>query len=115
MRKHGPSIAFVTLALIVVLLSGCASTPRERYAQAQDSYIAAVQTLVDARRAGVFDQETWNGDILPAIELGNDLLDQYGAATKAGQPADDINQRLQDVLRTLQPYIVEATTDGKEE
>lgn len=103
------------LLLIAALVAGCASTPRERYAQAQDSYIAAVQTLVDARHAGVFDQETWNEDILPAVELGNDLLDQYGAATKAGQPAENLNHRLQNVLRTLQPYIVEATTDGKEE
>lgn len=106
---------FLPLLLIVALVAGCASTPRERYAQAQDSYIAAVQTLIDARQAGVFDQETWREDILPVVNLGNDVLDQYDAATSAGQPAENLNHRLQSVLRTLQPYIVEATTDGKEE
>lgn len=114
MLKHGNKL-LPLLLVVVMLVGGCASTPREQYANVNDSFIAAVSTLTDAKTAGVFSDEEWNEDIVPLIRLGDTLLDEYDAATDADMPTEPITTRLQRVLTELQPFIIEATTDGREE
>ena len=97
--------------LAVLLIAGCASTPREQYAQVNDTFIAAVGTLTDARSQGVFDDETWSDDIVPLIKLGDTLLDEYDAATEADMPTESVTQRLQTVLQRLQPHITQAVQE----
>lgn len=109
MRRATPILAIL---MVFALLAGCASTPRERYSDVNDTFIAAVTTLNDAKRSGVFSDEEWNDDIVPLIRAGNELLREYDAATEAGAETDSVAQRLSRVLARLQPYIVEATQEG---
>lgn len=103
MKKQFASL----LAVLFVLsaLAGCSSNPRQDYAVTNDTFIATVQTLIMARDTGEFTAEEWEEEVLPQINLGNQLLRDYDAATRAGLEGDDLLLRVQQVLVILQPYL----------
>ena len=94
------------LTLIFGLFAGCATTPREQYGQAQDSFIAAVTIVKAAHDAGDIDEETWEFVIKPAIRLGDQALDAYNAATAAGETGQDSFNIFRLALRELRPFVV---------
>lgn len=103
--------ALMPMLLTLLLAVGCASTPRARYAQLQDAYIATVTTLLDAREAGEISQQDWKSDVLPLILLGNTALDKLDAATSAGVDDPTATAQLRDLLEELRPWIISLTGD----
>jgi len=104
---------YVVAMLLTIALGsagGCATTPEARYAQVNDTFIAAVQTLNQAKQDGVIDTKTWDSKVLPLINSGNKLLDQYSNAVVTGQPTASIAKQLQQILDALQPYLVKAAS-----
>jgi len=114
MKTLRPILFALLFSLLAVAATpGCENlqqNDRQTYAAVNDSFIAAVQVLNEARVSGEFNDEEWNDDILPLIELGNDLLNDYNDATKNDVPAEPILVQISTVLDRLQPY-VEQTTD----
>ena len=102
---------FLMVLLLVATLAGCGSTPREQFSKANDAYIAAVETLVEAKQAEVFSDETWNTSIVPAIQAGDAALDEYDSATRADAPSESIARRLSRVLDRLSPYLARAASN----
>lgn len=100
-------LAPLVLAL-TLLMAGCASSPRQQFAQVNDAYIATVQVLLEARAADVFTEEEWETEVLPLLRLGDNLLDQYDAATLAGVEAGPLLNQVIVVLDKLRPYLVRA-------
>jgi len=47
---------------------GCGSSPEANYANAQDTFIAAVDTIIDFKQADKISQEDYDNIVLPAIE-----------------------------------------------
>jgi hypothetical protein len=103
-RSVGPMLA---LLLLVCTITGCASTPREQYAQVQDAYISTVTVLLEARSTGEIDEDTWQQDVVPLINLGDQALDQYGAATQSGNDPTPALITVRDVLAKLRPFVME--------
>lgn len=102
-----PALAIVaTFLLTTCIMTGCATTPRGRYAEMQDLYISAVTVLIEARDQGTISPAVWQNEVLPLINLGDKLLDEYAVLTQTGQPTDNVAARLRDVLIRLQPFIV---------
>lgn len=102
MRRFAP-----ILFALLLLLSACAAPgTRENYVQVNDAYIAAVENLTQARVQGVFTAEEWEEDILPLINEGDALLDEYDALTEYGFDAPHVVEDLKQVLQRLRPYIV---------
>jgi len=98
-----------SVVLIFALLSvACTSSPKVIYAQANDVYISAVQTLLVAQSTGEFTNDEWTNDILPLIVEGDKLLTEFDSAIKTGSPTDSIVVTLQRVLIHLQPYVARA-------
>jgi surfactin synthase thioesterase subunit len=108
MKKATPVLAVL---MMLVLLGGCANTPREQYSNVNDTFISAVSTLNAGKRAGVFSDEEWNETIVPIIRSANEVLREYNAATEAGAETESVAQRLSRLLQRLQPYIVEAVAE----
>lgn len=103
------AILLMLLVAAATLMPGCGNTtPRQDFAAVNDAYIATVQTLLVARETGEFTEEEWQDDIVPLINLGNDLLNDYDEATQADVPADQTLLQINNVLRRLQPYLVRA-------
>lgn len=102
-----PTAVVATGAYALLASPGCAATatPRERYARAQDGYIAAVSTLLRARETGAISEETWQADILPLINIGNEALNAYDAATEAGISAEGPLETIRAVLEALAPFL----------
>lgn len=99
------------LGLILSLtVYGCTLTPREGFIQTQDAYISVVNVLLEARSAGDIDETTWQDDILPLINLGDEALDQYDAETAAGLPGETSLLTIHDILAQLKPYVVKYVT-----
>lgn len=96
------------LALVLSLTVGCSPKPEVQYAQVNDTFIATTQALIEAREDGRFDAETWEDDILPLIEVGDILLDEYHAAVAADLPTDSVLERIRRVLGKLEPYLTRA-------
>lgn len=103
-------VRLLAIVLLPVVMGACADTPRERYAQVNDSFIAATSTLVEGRQAGAFDAQQWGEDILPLLEAGNSLVNDYDEATQNGE-APGIAQQIQGILTALQPYIIQALAE----
>lgn len=97
------------LLLIAALFVGCASTPREQYVNVQDAFITSVESLNEARDHGEFTEEEWQEDIRPWINLGDEALDEYDAATKAGQPTDHAESKLRRAYDKLAPFVQRAS------
>jgi len=113
MKKFTPALLALLLSIVAVTATtGCEAfkpqVDRQTYSAVNDTFITAVTVLNQARLAGEFDDAEWNDDVLPLIELGNDLLDDYDAATKAEVPAEPILIQVSTVLERLQPYIARA-------
>lgn len=96
----------LTLTLLLTMLVGCATTPREQYGQIQDGFISALVIIQAARNAGDIDDETWELVIKPAVNLGDQALDAYNVATATGETGEDSLIVLQHVLRELRPFVV---------
>lgn len=103
-RSIGP---ILVLLLACTITGGCASTPREQYAQVQDAYISTVTVLLEARSTGEIDEDTWQQDVVPLINLGDQALDQYGAATQSGGDPVPALITVRDVLAKLRPFVME--------
>ena len=87
------------------LLEGCADNKRQQYANVNDTFIKAVELLTVERRAGRFDDEEWNGKVMPLIRLGDGLLKTYDQASKLDLPeADNQLALLLDVLVKLETF-----------
>lgn len=71
--------------VLAVILFGCAATPRGAYVTAQDSYNEVASVFVDARESGLISEETYQAEILPLINRGDQVLDVIDLATRAGQ------------------------------
>lgn len=103
-------LAFYSIAIAVfaglAVLQGCAATPPGRYAQVNDTFIATVQTLNQAKVSGLIDQQTWDARVLPLINSGNSLLDSYSKAVLSGQPTGSIAHQLAQIITALQPYLL---------
>ena len=99
---------FAALILVATLtVAGCQEPgTRAHYVEQQDNFITATQALISARHAGEFTQEEWEEDVLPFINLGDALLDDYDRATADGETTVHIREGLAYVLRQLRPLIV---------
>jgi len=95
----------ISLVLTLTLLAGCASTPLETAVQTQDAYNGAVTVLIEARTVGVIDEETWQEEVLPLINAGDQALDLYKARIDAGLSGDSALRQVADVLTALTPFI----------
>jgi hypothetical protein len=100
-RMLGPLLAL----LLTVAMVGCHATPRERYAQVQDTFITAVEVALAARAAGEISEEDWANTVHPLIVLGSDLLDEYDARTAAGEPAELVAAEVRHVMAQLAPFL----------
>jgi len=98
----------LALAIFATNMVGCSPKPEVQYAQVNDTFIATTQALIEAREDGRFDAETWENDILPLIEVGDILLDEYHAAVAADLPTDSVLDRIRRVLGRLEPYLTRA-------
>lgn len=114
-RRGWTTLLMLLSALVIAAaVTGCAATPRERFAQANDTYIAAVSALLDAKAAGAFTEQEWQEDIVPLIQLGDTILDEYDLASRTGADTGSVARRLSDLLARLRPFIIEATSDRKD-
>ena len=102
--------AICSVVVVIGLLNGCKAFEgpgiHQGYAHVNDTFIAAVQVLITAKQSGDITQEEWNETIYPLIDSGNKLLRQYDAIRKGGQDGTNILLQVQEVLKTLQPYII---------
>lgn len=94
--------AFVLLLMVVA----CETTPRQQYAAVNDTFIATTSTLIEGRALGVFDDEEWNGTIVPLINAADAALDQYDAVTRGGEPAPGTLEQVRTLLAQLKPFVV---------
>jgi len=106
-------IRLFALVFVLLMLPACATSELGRFAQVQDVYIASVTTLTDGYVAGVFTPALWQDTLLPLIDAGDAVLDEYEDAVVTGavDPKSFI-QRLQTVLDKMQPYIIRALADN---
>jgi hypothetical protein len=89
-------IRILTLALVLVgvpavttPMTGCAvfdtqATPADRYAELNELFIFGVRNAISARQNGHISDEAWADTYLPAINAGNEALEQMDAARKSG-------------------------------
>lgn len=101
-------LAAIATAIIIAMTAGCASFgTREHYAQVQDTYITAVDVLIEHRKAGAISDDDWKDNVLPVIERGDKLLDKYDEATREGALSEarglgqSIRALIRDQLRPL--------------
>ena len=97
-----------------LFLPSCASSQRGKYAQMNDSFISITEILVEAKNTGLITPEEWKETIVPSLKLASDLLDQYDAATKAGDDGvrKTVLERFGDVMRILRPFVIRATENN---
>lgn len=81
--------AVAVLAAVAILSSGCAlfdsnATPRDKYIDTQEAFIAVLGTVVDAKRAGIIPQDRYDAVIIPLVIEGNQLLDEMAAMVSSG-------------------------------
>lgn len=93
------SLAVVAPAVVV---SGCAASPRQQFARANGSFIAAVQEANELYRAGKIDEATYRGKVLPVIDRANTVLGDWQQALLSGQNSSlDYRAILRQVLDEL--------------
>ena len=108
----------LTLAMLMLALTtftGCGSSPEADYANVQDTFIAAVDTIIDFKQADKISQEDYDNIVLPAINAGDEILDKYLVALKQSKATDtpisrvvleNLTADLRSVLSRLTPFIV---------
>lgn len=100
-------IAAVAAIAMATMIASCSSTPRETYADLQDTFISGVRTLNAAYDSGDISQEDWDETVWPAIKAGDAALDAYDAATAAGMRGESALGQLKDALDALRPWILD--------
>jgi len=105
--KKSPLLAAV--AAMLLLAAGCSTTQIGTYADVQDSYIATVDTLLEARNTGAISEDEWQEIVLPAILLGDSALDEWLVAIDHNDDASahDYARTVLAVLQSLQPYVAD--------
>ena len=112
MKRLAP--LFLMFALLFTV--GCGSSPEANYANAQDTFIAAVDTIIDFKQADKISQEDYDNIVLPAINAGDEILDKYLVALKQSKATDtpisrvvleNLTADLRSVLSRLTPFIVQ--------
>ena len=106
MRSRELRVFTVLLAaMLFVPLAACQSTPRQQFAQVNDTFITTVQVLNVAHDQGHFTDEEWVEDIVPLVKAGNALLDQYDTVTRTGMNGDPILIQVREILTALRPFV----------
>ncbi len=72
-------LMLMALAFVSVT-SGCAlfdrdASPRDKYIETQEAFTLVVGSVLDAKRAGLIEQEHYDDVVLPLIVEGSRLLD----------------------------------------
>lgn len=71
----------------VLVLSACATTPRQQYAAAEDVFITTLQGLNVARTSGKINDAQWKA-VLVAADAAQASLQAWRRNITAGTPAD---------------------------
>lgn len=100
-------LCFVAIATTCATLGGCSSisSPRDGYATVNDAFIGTVQVLLVARDNGQFTDEEWHTEVLPLINIGDALLDQYDEITRTGHDAEPVLLQIRQILASLRPFV----------
>lgn len=93
----------------VITAGGCSAfgqvedSPTGKFFTAQEAFIAGVRTARAAKAAGKIDQNVWDDFVLPAINRGDEILDDLQAAAIAGDSlrVDMLREALVAVNRVL--------------
>jgi len=101
-------MAFVLGMSGALAMEGCAATPRQQYAQVQDTFITTLQVLLVAKETGEFTDEEWYDEILPLLFAADDLLTEFDNLTAAGESGDTVLAEFHRVLLLLRPFIARA-------
>lgn len=99
--------------LFLIMVVGCAATPRASFAKSQDIYIAAVGALITAFDSGRISQDDWDQHVLPAINAGNAALDAYDKATQAGLSKAPALEQLLVALEAMRPWVLSLQKEDK--
>ena len=84
MKRINPITALVGTLMAMILVAGCATTPRGLYSNTQDAYITVLQVAISAKVEGDISDEAWVENYLPYINRGDALLDLADMGTKNG-------------------------------
>ena len=91
---------------VLVILSGCASTPWSSEAKQlanRDAFNSVVHALAAAVEAGVFSPEE-SRQIFDLAQIGQQILDRMDAAIELDQPTTELVRQFNLVMRELVAY-----------
>jgi hypothetical protein len=114
-QGHGAAVVIMA-SMLLFFVPGCngkslggfdIETPKGQYDVAQEAYIAAIRLAVTAKQSGKIDQASYDADVLPLLEEGDQLLDKMEAAALADDSTvlETYRVLLEAVNRRLLQYV----------
>jgi hypothetical protein len=115
--KRSSVLMSVACGLLVVLLAlaGCANqqtiTPRQTFADVNDTFITAVTVLSNATQTGALSKADAQV-VVPYVVAADKLIDAYDAATKAGLDGSGVLDQIKAALIKIAPFVDQMLAKG---